>query len=171
MSNDTSKADQNSDNSRDGEANVQKISPRAMLLGSTSLAAGAATPGNAYAQTPIEGREVLPVPQAHIKAPLAFDAREAKAPHIQPLRAPTGAPNVIIVLVDDMGFGASSAFGGPCHMPTAERLAEEGLKYTRFHTTAMCSPTRAALLTGRNHHTVNMGAITETRQACQATRQ
>jgi len=75
--------------------------------------------------------------------------------------APEGAPNVLIVLLDDMGFGASSAFGGPCEMPVAERLASEGLRYTRFHTTAMCSPTRAALLTGRNHHQVGMGAITE----------
>ena len=75
--------------------------------------------------------------------------------------APPGAPNVLIVLIDDMGFGASSAFGGPCDMPTTERLAQGGLRYTRFHTTAMCSPTRAALMTGRNHHSVGMGAITE----------
>ena len=68
---------------------------------------------------------------------------------------------MLVVLLDDVGFGASSAFGGPCNTPTAERLAAEGLKYTRFHTTALCSPTRAALLSGRNHHTVGMGAITE----------
>ncbi len=68
---------------------------------------------------------------------------------------------MIIVLIDDMGFGASSAFGGPCRMPVAERLAGQGLRYTRFHTTALCSPTRQALLTGRNHHTVGMGCITE----------
>lgn len=74
--------------------------------------------------------------------------------------APPGAPNVLIVLLDDMGFGASSAFGGPCRMPTAERLAEEGLRYSRFHTTAICSPTRQALLTGRNHHSVGMGGLT-----------
>ena len=66
-----------------------------------------------------------------------------------------------IVLLDDVGFGASSAFGGPCATPTAERLAADGLKFNRFHTTALCSPTRAALLTGRNHHTVGMGGITE----------
>jgi arylsulfatase A-like enzyme len=74
--------------------------------------------------------------------------------------APTGAPNVVVVLLDDMGFGASSAFGGPCRMPTAERLAENGLRYSRFHTTALCSPTRSALLTGRNHHSVGMGTVT-----------
>jgi len=80
---------------------------------------------------------------------------------IRPLRAPQGAPNVVIILIDDMGFGTSSAYGGPCHMPIAERLAKNGLTYTRFHTTALCSPTRQALLTGRNHHSVNMAAITE----------
>ncbi|NKW68437.1 sulfatase-like hydrolase/transferase [Rhodococcus hoagii] len=68
---------------------------------------------------------------------------------------------MLIVLLDDVGFGASSAFGGPAQTPTAQRLADDGLKYTRFHTTALCSPTRAALLTGRNHHTVGMGSITE----------
>ena len=68
---------------------------------------------------------------------------------------------MLVVLIDDVGFGASSAFGGPVNTPTAERLAANGLKYNRFHTTALCSPTRAALLTGRNHHSVGMGAITE----------
>ena len=82
-------------------------------------------------------------------------------PPIEPLRPPAGAPNVLIVLIDDVGFAASSAFGGPCATPTAERLAGQGLKYNRFHTTALCSPTRAALLSGRNHHTVGMGGITE----------
>ena len=80
---------------------------------------------------------------------------------IEPLRPPAGAPNVLVVLLDDVGFGASSAFGGPCATPTAERLAANGLKYNRFHTTALCSPTRQALLTGRNHHSVGMGGITE----------
>ena len=70
-------------------------------------------------------------------------------------------PNVLIVLLDDVGFGASSAFGGPINTPTAERLAANGLKYNRFHTTALCSPMRAAMLSGRNHHTVGMGAITK----------
>jgi arylsulfatase len=78
-----------------------------------------------------------------------------------PLRPPSGAPNVLIVLIDDCGFGASSTFGGPVDTPNFDRLASEGLRYTRFHTTALCSPTRAALLSGRNHHTVGMGGITE----------
>jgi arylsulfatase len=77
------------------------------------------------------------------------------------MRPPKGAPNVLVVLLDDVGFGASSAFGGPVNMPTAERLAATGLKYNRFHTTALCAPTRQALLTGRNHHSVGMGSITE----------
>src|SRR6476619_5377042 len=77
------------------------------------------------------------------------------------LRPPGKAPNVLIVLLDDVGFAASSAFGGPCDTPTAERLAAGGLKYTRFHTTALCAPTRQALLTGRNHHSAGMGGITE----------
>ena len=93
----------------------------------------------------------------------SYDAKDPDSafPPIQPLRPPAAAPNVLIVLLDDVGFGASSAFGGPIHTPTAERLAADGLKYTRFHTTAMCAPTRQALLTGRNHHTVGMGDIAE----------
>ena len=75
---------------------------------------------------------------------------------------PEGAPNVLVILLDDAGFGAASAFGGPCETPAAEKLAGGGLKYTRFHTTALCAPTRKALLTGRNHHSVAMGNITET---------
>ena len=76
-------------------------------------------------------------------------------------RAPSGAPNVVVVLIDDMGFGASTPYGGPCEMPTAERLADEGLRYSRFHVTALCSPTRQALMTGRNHHSVGMGVTSE----------
>ncbi len=108
-------------------------------------------------------REVLPIPDRAYDGPIYEDAKdpEAKFPPIEPLRPPTDAPNVLIVLIDDAGFGCSSAFGGPCQTPTAERLAGAGLKYNRFHTTALCSPTRAALLSGRNHHSVGMGGITE----------
>ena len=108
-------------------------------------------------------RDVLPIPDRPYDGPVYEDAKdpEAKFPPIEPLRPPAGAPNVLIVLIDDAGFGSSSAFGGPCHTPTAERLAAEGLKFNRFHTTALCSPTRAALLSGRNHHSVGMGGITE----------
>jgi arylsulfatase len=108
-------------------------------------------------------RENLPIPDRAFEGTLPYDARDPAAtfPPIEPLRPPAGAPNVLVILLDDAGFGASSAFGGPCRTPTAERLAAGGLKYTRFHTTALCAPTRAALLTGRNHHTVGMGVITE----------
>jgi arylsulfatase A-like enzyme len=108
-------------------------------------------------------REVLPIPDRKHVGLTTFEATDPDTsfPPITPLRPPSGAPNVLVILLDDVGFGASSAFGGPCRTPTAERLAGEGLKYTRIHTTALCSPTRAALLSGRNHHAVGMGGITE----------
>jgi arylsulfatase A-like enzyme len=108
-------------------------------------------------------REILPIPDRKPVGLTTYDAKDpdTKFPPITPLRPPAGAPNVLVILLDDVGFGASSAFGGPCQTPTAERLAAEGLKYNRFHTTALCSPTRAAMLSGRNHHAVGMGGITE----------
>ena len=108
-------------------------------------------------------RSVLPIPDRAHTGLVTYDAKDpdTEFPAIEPLRPPEGAPNVLVVLIDDCGFGASSAFGGPCATPTAERLAANGLKYNRFHTTALCSPTRQALLTGRNHHSVGMGGITE----------
>lgn len=110
-------------------------------------------------------RTVLPIPEPKLAPITELDARNAKVPPRFLVQAPAGAPNVLIVLIDDMGFGQSSAFGGPIHMPTLERLAKGGLKYNKFHTTALCSPTRAALLSGRNHHVNNMGSITETATA------
>ena len=110
-------------------------------------------------------RTVLPIPEPKPVSITTLDARNAKAPPRFEVKAPARAPNVLIVLIDDMGFGQSSAFGGPIHMPTLERLAKGGLRYNQFHTTALCSPTRAALLTGRNHHVCNMGSITETATA------
>src|SRR3954452_15624 len=108
-------------------------------------------------------RGSLPIPDVPPAIPATYDAKDPDTsfPPIQRLRPPAGAPNVLVMLIDDAGFGAASAFGGPCRTPTAERLAAGGLKYTRFHTTALCSPTRAAMLSGRNHHTVGMGGITE----------
>jgi arylsulfatase len=108
-------------------------------------------------------RSVLPIPDRKPVSLTTYTAKDpdTKFPPIVPLRPPTGAPNVLVVLIDDAGFGSSSAFGGPCNTPTAERLAAGGLKYNRFHTTALCSPTRAAMLSGRNHHAVGMGGITE----------
>jgi arylsulfatase A-like enzyme len=108
-------------------------------------------------------RSVLPIPDREYAGAVLYDAKnpDAKFPPIQPLRPPKGAPNVLIVLIDDVGFGASTAFGGPCETPTFDAIAAEAVKYTRFHTTALCSPTRQALMTGRNHHSVGMGGITE----------
>ena len=93
------------------------------------------------------GRQVLPIPDRPNTGLITYDARdpETSFPPITQLRPPEGAPNVLIVLLDDVGFGASSAFGGPCQTPIFERLAQSGLKYNRFHTTAMCAPTRTAL--------------------------
>jgi arylsulfatase len=108
-------------------------------------------------------RTVLPIPdQPHVGL-TTFDAKDPDTtyPPIRDLRPPQGAPNVLVILLDDVGFGASSAFGGPCHTPAFEKLAANGLKYNRFHTTALCSPTRQALLTGRNHHSSGMGSVPE----------
>ena len=108
-------------------------------------------------------RDVLPIPDITPVGLTTYDAKDPATsfPPIVPLRPPEGAPNVLVILLDDVGFAASSAFGGPINTPNAERLAANGLKYNRFHTTALCSPTRQALLTGRNHHSVGMGGITE----------
>jgi arylsulfatase A-like enzyme len=106
-------------------------------------------------------RTVLPIHEPVPATIKELDARNAKAPPRFEVKAPDGAPNVVIVLIDDIGFGASSSFGGPIAMPTLEKMATQGLRYNRFHTTALCSPTRVALLTGRNHHVNNAGAIME----------
>ena len=110
-------------------------------------------------------RTVLPIHEPKVARSAIVDVRKATAPPRFQVKAPDGAPNVLIVLVDDMGFGQSSAFGGPLNMRTLDGLANSGLRYNQFHTTALCSPSRAALLTGRNHHTNNMGSITETSTA------
>ena len=109
-------------------------------------------------------RTMLPIPDRPAPGLTTYDAKDPDTafPPIEPLLPPKGAPNVLVVLLDDVGFGSSTVFGGPCRMPTAERLAAGGLRYNRFHTCALCAPTRAALLSGRNHHSVGMGSITET---------
>src|ERR1700740_2213266 len=108
-------------------------------------------------------REILPIPDRKSISLTTYNAKdpETKFPPITQLRPPAGAPNVLLVLLDDVGFGASSVFGGPCRTPTAERLAADGLRYNRFHTTALCSPSRAAFLSGRTHHAVGLCGITE----------
>src|ERR1700761_2295002 len=101
-------------------------------------------------------RTNLPIPDRPHAGLTTYDAKDPDTsfPPIEPLRPPKGAPNVVVIMIDDAGFGSSSACGGPCHTPVAERLAGNGLRFNRFHTTALCSPTRQALLTARNHHAV-----------------
>ena len=117
---------------------------------------------NSPQQHPVR-RDILPIPDVNHVGLTTYDAKDPDTsyPPIRDIRPPEEAPNVLVILIDDVGFGASSAFGGPCETPNFEKLAAGGLKYNRFHTTALCSPTRQALLTGRNHHSVGMGCITE----------
>ena len=137
-----------------------------LILMSAPLAAPVAAQEAAAARVVLAtDRTVLPLPEPEYPHSTIFDARNAKPPPRFEVKAPANAPNVLIVLIDDMGFGQSSAFGGPIHMPAVERLANGGLRYNEFHTTALCSPTRSALLSGRNHHTNNFGSIAETATA------
>jgi arylsulfatase len=106
-------------------------------------------------------RTVLPIKEPSYPDDTTLDARNAKAPARFEVKAPAKAPNIVIVLIDDQGFGVPSTFGGPVNTPTLDKLAASGLKYNRFHTTALCSPTRVSLLTGRNHHLNNAGAVME----------
>ncbi|HXJ17518.1 MAG TPA: arylsulfatase, partial [Candidatus Polarisedimenticolia bacterium] len=110
---------------------------------------------------PAGAQEVLPRPPQPFKGKIGRTARESTPDFPKGITAPKGAPNVLLILTDDVGFGASSTFGGPIPTPTFDRLAKAGLRYNTFHTTALCSPTRAALITGRNHHTCATGVITE----------
>ncbi len=126
-----------------------------------SVALTAACAATAAAQTAPD-RTTLPIPEPQYPHSTVLDVRNATPPPRFEVKAPAGAPNVLIVLIDDMGFGQSSAFGGPINMPTVDRLAANGLRYNQFHTTALSSPTRMALLTGRNHHMCNTGSIMET---------
>jgi len=137
---------------------------RSALSTTMSMALTVACTAAAAAQT-VPDRTVLPIPEPQHPHSTVLDARKATPPPRFEVKAPAGAPNVLIVLLDDFGFGQSSAFGGPINMPTVDRLAHNGLRYNQFHTTAMSAPTRMALLTGRNHHMTNMGSITETATA------
>lgn len=123
----------------------------------TTLAQDAA-PGSTQAGTP----EVLPRPDFHFKGEIGRTFLESdNAAFPQPVKAPKGAPNIVLILLDDAGFGQFGTFGGGIPSPTMDKLASEGLKFNRFHTTALCSPTRAALITGRNHHSASFAGITE----------
>jgi arylsulfatase len=103
----------------------------------------------------------LPRPDPEFKGKIGETFKDSTPSYPRPVKAPKGSPNVLIVLLDDVGFGMCSTFGGPVPTPHMDRLAKNGLRYTRFHTTALCSPTRGALLAGRNHHTIGTGVIIE----------
>jgi arylsulfatase len=133
----------------------------ARLAGTAVLAVLTAASAAAAAGDVVLDRTVLPVPEPARPLYKEIDARNVVMPPRFEVKAPDGAPNVVIVLIDDLGFGVPTAFGGPVPMQTLEQLAQQGLRYNNFHTTALCSPTRAALKSGRNHHTVNMAFITE----------
>ncbi len=138
--------------------NTRSVVLTIMLMGLSAVMAVGGVPAQA---ADMLDRTVLPIPEPKRPPITELDARKATPPPRFEVKAPANAPNVLLVMIDDMGFGMSSAFGGPIHMPTVERLGNEGLRYNHFHTTALCSPTRTALLSGRNHHMNNMGGITE----------
>jgi arylsulfatase len=125
------------------------------ILGVLGLVLGAVFALSASAQ------EVLPRPEASFKGKIGRTVKESVKDFPKEVTAPKGAPNILLILTDDVGFGASSSFGGPISTATMDRLAKDGLRYNNFHTTALCSPTRAALLSGRNHHSAATGVIME----------
>src|SRR5499427_830855 len=110
---------------------------------------------------PVLAQEALPRPEAPFKGKIGRTVKGSVPDFPKGVEAPKGAPNVLLILTDDVGFGATSTFGGPIQTPAFDRVASSGLRYNQFHTTALCSPTRAALITGRNHHSVASGNITE----------
>jgi arylsulfatase len=128
------------------------------LLGTVAIAA---FPGVTMAAENAPDRRVLPLPAPGFSGTVGRDFTTSKQDYPQPIKAPKGAPNVVLILLDDIGFGQPGTFGGPVPTPNMDRLAKAGLRYNRFHTTGVCSPTRAALLTGRNHHQTGNGTITE----------
>jgi arylsulfatase len=130
---------------------------KALMITAGGLAVSMATPAIAQ-QAPPTG-PALPAAEQPFAGQIGKSYRDSTASFPAPVTAPAGAPNVLVVLTDDVGFGAASTFGGPIPTPNLDRLAARGLIYNRFHTTAMCSPTRASLLTGRNHHAVGNGIV------------
>ena len=118
------------------------------------------TPGSPSATTTIDGKQ-LPAPDPKFGGVIKENAAQSKpwwAPRVVP---PKGAPNVLLIMTDDVGFGAPSTFGGVIPTPALDRITKAGLRYTQFHSTSLCSPTRAALITGRNHHSAGFGVISE----------
>src|SRR5438477_11168752 len=115
-------------------------------------------PGSPDATTTLEGKQLPPPPQKFggVIKESATDSKPYWPPRIVP---PKGAPNVLLIMTDDQGYGVYGTFGGVIPTPSMDRIAKAGLRYTQFHSTALCSPTRAALITGRNHHSVGFGVI------------
>jgi arylsulfatase len=146
------------DRSISPEDKPDRINRRTLLLGTSSLAA---TSGLAATAPSIRAQEVLPLPTPPFKGAIGRTYKDSVPDKIPIVKAPDGAPNVLLILIDDCGFGQWGTFGGQVPTPNLDRLAKAGLRYVRFHTTALCSPTRAALLTGRNHHSAATGVITE----------
>jgi arylsulfatase len=138
------------------------VTRRNLLLGGTSLAAASALAPTALPNLAAAADgEVLPRPEPPFNGKIGRIVKESTPDFPKMIEAPAGAPNILLILTDDVGFGATSTFGGPIQTPTFQRLADSGLRYNKYHTTALCSPTRAALITGRNHHSVASGVITE----------
>src|SRR5215469_3370612 len=138
--------------------NYEGLRRRTLLLGTTALVAAS---GLTPTVSPPQGQDVLPKPETPFKGKVGRLVKDSTPDFPKGVEAPEGAPNILLILTDDTGFGAVSTFGGPIPTPTLDRVAQDGLRYNNFHTTALCSPTRAALLTGRNHHSVGFGNISE----------
>ena len=118
------------------------------------------TPGSPGATTTIDGN-YLPAPAQKFGGVINLDAKDSKPYWPSRIVPPKGAPNILLIMTDDQGYGVSGTFGGVIPTPAMDRVAKAGLRYTQFHSTALCSPTRAALITGRNHHSVGFGIISE----------
>ena len=138
---------------------IWQVLAAATLISVPAISLGEPVAGSELDRTSLPIAE--PIPQTYTE----LDVRNTEPPPRFEVKAPDNAPNVIIVLIDDLGFGATSTFGGPIPTPTLDTLASAGLRYNNFHTTALCSPTRVALKSGRNHHTANAGSIMETSTA------
>jgi hypothetical protein len=150
---------------------------RSMLAGAGLLALGCVSalaqqvtgvPGSPGATTTIDGKQ-LPPPDPKFGGVINEKASESQAwwaPRVVP---PKGAPNVLLIMTDDVGFGAPGTFGGVIPTPALDRIANAGLRYTNFHSTALCSPTRAAIITGRNHHVAGFGVVGEPRPGSRVT--
>jgi len=148
-------------NALTGEFRVKR---RSLWLGTTSVVAASAlamTTASRTARAAAQSDTVLPKPEPPFQGKIGRTVKDSTPDFPKGVEAPPGAPNVLLILTDDVGFGASSTFGGPIQTPNFQRVADTGLRYNMYHTTALCSPTRAALITGRNHHSVASGNITE----------